>query len=59
MLHGPDISPDGAAPERTSYADVILADRLRDALTAINSHLPVDRLDEVVKKVQQTETPRS
>ncbi len=57
VLHGPDISPDGAAPERTSYADVILADRLRDALTAINSHLPVDALDEVVKKVQQTETP--
>mgnify|MGYP000004673698 CR=1 FL=1 len=41
----------------TSYADVILADRLRNALAAINAHLPVDALDEVVKKVQQTETP--
>ncbi|MCP5415134.1 MAG: type I restriction endonuclease subunit R [Chromatiaceae bacterium] len=57
VVHGPDISPDGPTPERTSYADVILADRLRDALTAINSHLPVDALDEVVKKVQRTETP--
>lgn len=57
VLHGPDISPDGTAPERTSYADVILADRLRNALATINDNLPADALDEVVKKVQQTETP--
>jgi type I restriction enzyme R subunit len=57
VLHGPDISPDGGSPERTSYADVILFDRFRAALARLNPHLPPETLEEVVKKVQQTETP--
>ncbi|MBK1724148.1 type I restriction endonuclease subunit R [Thiocystis violacea] len=57
VLHGRDISPDGGSPERASYADVILFDRFRAALARLNPHLPPDVLDEVVKKVQQTETP--
>jgi type I restriction enzyme R subunit len=57
VLHGPDISPDGGSPERASYADVILFDRLRSALARINPHLPPEALEEVVKKVHQTETP--
>jgi type I restriction enzyme R subunit len=57
VLHGPDISPDGGSPERSSYGDVILFDRLRMALARINPHLPSDALEEVVKKVRQTETP--
>ncbi|WP_058555959.1 type I restriction endonuclease subunit R [Thiohalocapsa sp. ML1] len=55
--HGPDLSPDGAAPERASYADVVLVGRLRAALARINPHLPAATLEEVVKKVQQTELP--
>ena len=27
--HGPDMAPDGAAPERASYRDVVLVQRLR------------------------------
>jgi type I restriction enzyme R subunit len=55
--HGPDLSPDGATPERASYADVVLVDRLRAALARINPHLPAATLQEVVKKIQQTELP--
>ena len=29
VLHGPDISPDGTSPERHSYGDVVLEERLR------------------------------
>ena len=57
VLHGPDISPDGPTPERVSYDQVLLTTRLRKALARFNSHLPVETLEEVLRKVQQTETP--
>ena len=57
VLHGPDISPDGAVPERVSYDQVLLTKRLRDALERLNPHLPAETLEEVSRKVQQTEIP--
>ena len=57
VLHGPDISPDGPTPERVSYDHVLLIERLRDALERLNPHLPAETLEEVLRKVQQTETP--
>ena len=57
VLHGPDISPDGTSPERHSYGDVVLEERLRDAIVRLNPHLPDETVDEVVKKIQQTEKP--
>ncbi len=57
VLHGPDISPDGPSPERTSYDQVILTSRLHKALKRLNPHLPDEALEEVLRKVQQTETP--
>ena len=57
VLHGPDISPDGPTPERISYDQVLLAERLREALERLNPHLPAETLEEVLRKVQQTETP--
>lgn len=38
--HGPDIAPDGPAPERASYNDVVLKERLLAALKRINPQLP-------------------
>ena len=57
VLHGPDISPDGPASERISYDQVLLTPRLRKALKRLNPHLPAETLEEVLRKVQQTETP--
>ena len=57
VSHGPDISPDGPTPERISYDQVFLTKRLREALERINPHLPVETLEEVLRKVRQTETP--
>ncbi len=57
ILHGPDISPDGETPERASHSQVLLTVRFREALGRINPHLPVETLEEVLRKVQQTETP--
>lgn len=57
ISHGPDISPDGPAPERVSYDQMLLVSRLRAALERFNQHLPTETLEEVLRKVQQTETP--
>ncbi|MBK1700233.1 type I restriction endonuclease subunit R [Thiococcus pfennigii] len=57
VLHGPDIGPEGRAPERASYGDVVLVARLRATLARLNPHLPPEALEEVVKQVQQTATP--
>ena len=57
VLHGADISPDGPTPERGSYDQVLLTVRLREALARLNPHLPAETLDEVLRKMQQTETP--
>ena len=39
VTHGPDIAPDAPTPERSGYDQVALAQRLRDALVALNRHL--------------------
>ncbi len=56
-MHGTDISPEGPSPERVSYDEVLLTDRLRKALKRFNPHLPAETLEEVLRKVQLTETP--
>ena len=57
VLQGPDISPDGPAPERVSYDQVLLTRRLVEALERLNPHLPPETQEEVLRKVQQNETP--
>ena len=57
VLHGPDIGPEGPAPERGSYDEVLLTGRLRKALARINPHLPAETLEDVLRKVRQAETP--
>lgn len=56
-LPGPDIACDGTKPERASYADVILSDRLRIALHALNPHIPAEALEDASKKVLRSENP--
>jgi type I restriction enzyme R subunit len=48
-LHGVVIAPEGAAPERAAYKDVILVDRVEEALGRINPGVPRD----VLKRVRQ------
>lgn len=56
-VHGPDIAPDGTSPERATYGDVIVAGRLRAALSRINKHLDSDTLDGVAKRLIRPESP--
>jgi type I restriction enzyme R subunit len=45
--YGPDIAPEGTAPERSSYKEVILGERLEDAIARINPGLPKDAIRSV------------
>ena len=53
--HGPDIAPDTLGAERGDYAQVMLERRLRDALAALNSGLPVSALDDALRRLTRPE----
>jgi type I restriction enzyme R subunit len=55
VLGGPDIAPppDGEHPERASYTDVVLQERLRTAINRFNPDIPEDAKEEAFKKVVQ------
>ena len=54
---GPDISPEGMVCERVEYSQVILVGRLRTALGNINPSIPVDVIEEAVRKITVVESP--
>ncbi|MCH7885840.1 MAG: hypothetical protein IIC01_11405 [Planctomycetes bacterium] len=51
VLYGPDIGPDGDASERADYGQVVLEQRLRDALARLNPALPAEALDDAFRKL--------
>ena len=55
IAHGPEIAPDGSAPERTDYADPILAGRLREALARLNPSIPAEALEDACRKLTHPE----
>lgn len=58
--HGPDISPpDAKTPgiERTTYRDVVLAGRLREAIARLNPHIPVGARDDALRRVLNPNVP--
>ncbi|MEQ8222441.1 MAG: type I restriction endonuclease subunit R, partial [Candidatus Eremiobacterota bacterium] len=56
-LFGPDIGPDGNHPERKSYSDVILTDRLAHAIKRLNPSLPREQHEEVIKNILRNSSP--
>ena len=53
--HGPSLAPDGARPERASYEQVYLYDRLREAVRRINPDY-LNLVDEAVKRLERAES---
>ena len=51
------IGPDGTHPERGSYEDVVLFDRLAGAVARLNPTLPDEARRDAIRKVTQTERP--
>lgn len=56
-LYGPDIAPDGKDPERNSYEEVLLSNRLRYAVRRINRDIPLDAQEEAIKEIQRIASP--
>ena len=57
VKHGPEIAPGELAAERADYGQVMLAQRLQDALAQLNPTLPAEALDDAFRKLTRPEGP--
>jgi type I restriction enzyme R subunit len=51
VKHGTDIAPDGLFAERQDYGQVVLEQRLREALARLNPDLPAEALQDAFRKL--------
>lgn len=56
-IHGAVMAPDSEQPERQSFADVLLMDRLWKAVFKFNRGIPEKALDEAVKEISRIDSP--
>lgn len=56
-IYAPDISPDSDNPERPSYEDVLLTERMANAVNRINPSVSADSQAEALKEVQRINSP--
>ncbi len=57
IAFGPDLAPEGDYPERANYCEVILKERLKEALGRINPALPSDALDDAYRQIIVPQNP--
>jgi len=55
-IYGPDIAPDSETPERVSFADVLLMDRLRKNIFRINPDIPLEVTEDAIAQVLRIHT---
>jgi type I restriction enzyme R subunit len=51
VLYGVDIAPDGDNPERIDYRQVVLLERLRNAVNKLNPAIPIAAREDAIKQV--------
>lgn len=56
-IPGPQLAPDGEAPERQIYADVLLVDRVRTAIASLNPDIPYDAQEDALKQLLRISSP--
>lgn len=56
-IYAPEIAPDGERPERQAYDEVILTERLQNAISKINPTIPADAQQEAFKIIQRIHSP--
>ena len=56
-LYAPEIAPDGTHSERENYQQVLLIDRLRNAINKLNPTIPADAKEDALKELQRIHTP--
>lgn len=55
-INGADISPDGSNPER-EYNEVVLKNRLQEAIAKLNPAIPYEAQEEALRKVLRSDSP--
>lgn len=56
-VNGKEISPEGLYCERDSFEQIVLVNRLGNAIAKINPHIPADALESAVQKVLRIYSP--
>ena len=56
-VYAPDIAPDGENPERESFSDIILVQRLKTAIAKINPALSLEVQEEAVNQILRINSP--
>jgi len=56
-IYAPDIAPDGETPERESFEQVLLIERLEKAIKRINPTIPADVREDAIKEIQRIVSP--
>lgn len=55
--NGKEISPEGLFCERENYSQIVLVNRLRNAIAKINPEIPIDAQESAVQKVLRIASP--
>jgi type I restriction enzyme R subunit len=55
IAHGPDVAPDMPTAERGDYGEVVLLQRLRNALARLNPELSAEAMDDAFHKLTRPE----
>jgi type I restriction enzyme R subunit len=56
-IYGPDIAVDGNTPERSNYIQVVLVERLRNAINRLNPLVPLVAREDALQQVLNLDTP--
>ncbi len=56
-IYAPSIDSDSKTPERKSFEDVLLLERLQRAVGRINPTIPVDARENAIKQIQRLNSP--
>ncbi len=56
-IYGPNIAPDADQPERQSFEQVLLHDRIRQAIARINPTIPESERAEALKEIERIASP--
>ncbi|KAF5422236.1 MAG: Type I site-specific restriction-modification system, R (restriction) subunit [Candidatus Methanomarinus sp.] len=56
-IYAPDIAPDSEMPQRRSFEDILLLERLRKAVGRINPMIPADVREDAIKQIQRLNSP--
>jgi type I restriction enzyme R subunit len=57
VKYGPEIAPGELFAERGDYGEVVLAQRLRDALARLNPGFPAEALEDAFRKLTRADAP--